>query len=433
MSFMDAIASLGLMGTGYNETDRRISERDRAALSQKVNQRAYDEALRLDDIASGARGAMAKIPKRAAALGLDVDTVVPPDESDRWGENQTVTTKGIDSAEGTDVRGKLKAAADYLAEKGEIEQSEKYQKQLKALEAEGYNTMILGMAEGKDPKAIAGEFNRVGEKRIVNGRLDGTVYRFAYEDGTEAQYDRESVRAAAIQKGLLKKAETRIVPAGSTITTDDGKPLYTAPEKTQAPRNIDPLSPEGIEAGRKRAVAIAGTRPTTDPSVRRPGNLNQFDSQVKALATQHLTEVSEETGKPTMDRQSLVKLTALASSIGRKDPTLSPAEALQSALVEFEGERADIAAANDQAVKEAGTLTFADERQKAAWVKSRTERMVKMRRSGEAKAPTKEPGDGQAAPKAGSPATPQSEEDFKALPSGTRFVNPKDGRIYVKK
>lgn len=246
MGFWDGVASLGLAGRGYEEMDRTLAENAARERQAKLQERAVEEAIRKDDLARSARDAMARIGNRPQAMGLDVTTITPPDESDRWGETKIETTPGFGAPESVDLAGKNRALAEAMAAGGDLEAAEKARKRLKELEAEGYQTMIVGMADGKDPKEIAAEFNSIGQKRIVGGVTDGKTYRFKYEDGTEGVYDRDRVRTAAEARGFLKKPPTTTVPQGSTVVDSTGKPLYTNPKP--ASTRIDPLSPEGLAA-----------------------------------------------------------------------------------------------------------------------------------------------------------------------------------------
>lgn len=434
MSFLGAIANLGLMGTGYEKADAQIAARERRDLEAQLTKRAVEEAIRKDDLGKGLRSAVAGVKSRAAMHGLEV----PEHQGEAYDEEYRPASKeGFDIAADSNLAGKTRAAADYAAEQGELEQAEKFRAKLEKMEAEGYKSMMVDMAVGKNPQEIAAQFNRIGEKRIVDGSTDGKVYKFKYEDGTEQTYDRGEVAARAEQMGFLKKPQTKIVPQGSDVVGEDGKVLHTNPRPAPV-RNIDPLSPEGIEAAKKRAAAIAAVRPTRggDPTARRPGNANQFHSQLKSLATSYLTTNDEETGKPTVDRQGVVRLTAAASQIASANPNLSPAEALEQAAAAFDEERSAQATALEEAEEVSKTLAFESEKKRKDWVKATASAKAKMRTgASRTKAPAAEPGDGQAAPRAAKAgvAEPATEEDFKALPPGTRFVNPKDGRIYVKK
>jgi hypothetical protein len=240
------IANLGLAGRGFEAEDAVIAENKRRESAQKLTDIAVKEAMRREGLEQGLRDAVSKVPMRAAASGLPMTTVTPPDESDRWGETQIATTPGMDLPASVDARGKAEAGARYLADQGELERAEKYRQAAKAMEDEGYKTVVVGVAAGKDPKAIAEEFNQVGKHRIVNAAANGGTYRFQLDDGTEMPVTQAGARNLATAMGYLKKPETKIVPQGATETVD-GVPVYHNDPKPDHEK-IDPLSPKGIAA-----------------------------------------------------------------------------------------------------------------------------------------------------------------------------------------
>lgn len=250
MGFWDGIAALGLAGRGYENTDRAIRDRDwqkaERERQKKLNDIALKDALRRDELATGLRDAMTSVPTRETAKGVDIVT----HEGEPYDEERRVA-EGIDAPADSNLPGKAKAAMDYLADKGDIEGAERYRKTLKALEAEGYRDMVTSMAAGRPIKEWAPKFNQVGEERIVGGDFDGQRYRVKYESGREAVYDRNQMRDAAEMHGFFKREKPNVVPQGSELRDDRGALLARNP-KPQTPRNIDPLSDEGLQATEKQ-------------------------------------------------------------------------------------------------------------------------------------------------------------------------------------
>lgn len=435
MGFLDGIAALGLAGRGYENTDRAIRDRDwqqaERDRQKKINDMVLKDALRKDELAQGLRDVMAGVPQRAAARGLDVTT---PAENDPYGEGYVHTDKGFEAPGGTNLRATAKAAADYLAGKGEIDAAEKYRKTMKALEDEGFKDVIVGIAAGRTPKEIADEFNAIGEKRIVGGSTDGRVYRFKYEDGTEATYDRGQVRELAQAYGFLKKPDLHNVPEGATVLKD-GRPVYTAPKATKTER-IDPLSPEGIAAAedREEARARGRARGTPDKATkpRGAGNWNQFDSQVRTLAREHLTSADPDSGRKSVDHRNVARLTSMASAIAREDPDAyqSPGEAVTAAIEKLDALRVVEDEARTRAETESQGLTFDDEKKRERWIANRADRLLQVRSK-------QKPGDRSGAAKpAAQAASPQAKAstgyrttDGKTLPEGTRVRNKKTGTV----
>src|SRR6185369_13324658 len=127
--FLSAVANLGTASQGFSEADRAISERDQRERSAKLNDMLLRDALRKDDIAAGARSAMDAVRPRAAVMGLNI----PEHLGEAYDEEYRPATKeGFDVPGGVDLRGKTQAAADYYANRGELDQAEKMRKSLDA-------------------------------------------------------------------------------------------------------------------------------------------------------------------------------------------------------------------------------------------------------------------------------------------------------------
>ncbi len=257
MSFLGGIAALGLAGQGYNETDAALQRK-------KINDMAVEEALRRDKLAKGLRAAMMGIKPVMATPGQDMKATA--DENDPWdpGFETPVPGTGVSSSGGPDIRGKAKAAEDYLAGQGDLEGAMKYRAALKAMDDEGYKSVVAGVAAGRDPSEIAQEFNKTGAKRIVGATRQGSSYRFRYDDGTESEYQQSQMQDLAGKLGYMKKPEQKIIPQGS-ILTQDGVPIVTNPRP--APR--DPYGPEArafeqFKAGLK--ASAAGAKSASDPA-----------------------------------------------------------------------------------------------------------------------------------------------------------------------
>lgn len=247
MGIFQGIADLGVMGGGYERTDAAIAERDYTRANRKrqdqLNEMAFQEAIRKDELVKKVREAMGAVKSRAAMKGLGLSL---PAENDPYQEHVTPPQGGIDSPESPDAAGKMQAASRALMEGGDIEGATKVQKALEEFKREGFTHFLGGVIRGEDPKAIAEKFNQFGDKRIVGGTKTADGYRFKYEDGTDQDISKAEANRLATGLGLIKRSPLQVVPAGSTVIDPaSGKPVYTAPAKP----GTDQLA--AIEARRK--------------------------------------------------------------------------------------------------------------------------------------------------------------------------------------
>jgi hypothetical protein len=279
MGLLNSIAAFGISGRGYDEMDQRYRQRDRELQAAKVNDIAVKEAMRKDDLGESVRAAVQGVSPRAAVMGLNI----PEHQGEAYDEEYRPATKeGFDVPASTDVRGKLKAAADVYLERGEIEQAEKLRKSLDALESEGYKHLVTGVAAGKDPREIAAQFNRIGEKRIVDGSTDGRTYKFKYEDGSTNEFSRDQARGLASALGYMKKPDVQQVHKDSNlVNTDTGEVIARGPTSPPPVRNIDPLSPEGLAAKKDFETwksTLGGKGPGAPAKIREINSLmSEFD------------------------------------------------------------------------------------------------------------------------------------------------------------
>jgi hypothetical protein len=389
------IANLGLAGRGFEAEDAVIAENKRRESAQKLTDIAVKEAMRREGLEQGLRDAVSKVPMRAAASGLPMTTVTPPDESDRWGETQIATTPGMDLPASVDARGKAEAGARYLADQGELERAEKYRQAAKAMEDEGYKTVVVGVAAGKDPKAIAEEFNQVGKHRIVNAAANGGTYRFQLDDGTEMPVTQAGARNLATAMGYLKKPETKIVPQGATETVD-GVPVYHNDPKPDHEK-IDPLSPKGIAARKDfeeyKASMLGGKGAGSGTGA--PAKIREVQQLMSDFGLSQDDAIS------------------LAYGIGKNSKNYE--ERVQKWITTLKGDM-DLAQDNEKLIARARQLakTFGDE---------------------EARSPTR-PSVRPTSKAAAVPAqgavidAPSTQAELESLPSGTRVRDPETGRIF---
>lgn len=436
MGVWDGIAALGLAGRGYEATDKVIRDRDwqeeERARQKKLNDMALAEAVRKDELARGLRERLAQVPSRPAAMGLDVTT---PAENDPYGEGYVRTDKGFEAPAQADVRGKMAAAQDYLAQKGEMEQAEKYRKALKALESEGYQSIVVGVAGGKTPKEIAEQFNAVGEKRIVGGSTDGRNYRFKFEDGTETTYNRDQMRDLATAHGFLKKPETKIVPAGS-VETVDGKPVFTN-------TNVKPEDPEvkaarldligaQTEAARARAERDSA-KAAEGPKPPKPRNWTSFDNEVSRAAGDLATS-TDVTGKKAIDYDRKGQIRSLAQKLAREDPEAydSPAAAVDAAVERLDAVRGDAVRRATREVDENPDAPAAYRETREKYIARRSAEIAKreLRNMGKAKEPERAPATS-ATPKPKAATTSYMTTDGKELPENTRVRDKNTGKVMV--
>lgn len=233
MGLFQGIADLGVMGGGYERTDAAIADRDYTRSNRKrqdqLNEMAFQEAIRKDELAKKVRDAMGAVKSRAAMKGLGLSS---PAENDPYQEHVTPPQGGIDSPESPDAAGKMQAASRAMMEGGDIEGATKVQKALEEFKREGFTHFLGGVIRGEDPKTIAEKFNQFGDKRIVGGTKTADGYRFKYEDGTDQNITTAEANRLATGLGLIKRSPLQVVPAGATLYDNaTQKPLYTAPSK----------------------------------------------------------------------------------------------------------------------------------------------------------------------------------------------------------
>lgn len=269
MGLFQGIANLGIAGSGYEQADKGIRDRDwqerQRAAEGKMTDLAVAEALRKDELAKAVRNAVQAVGPRAAARGLYGAKSTSVGEGDP-GENNpglaiTQTEQGADLPQSPDLAGKLNAEAQARAAGGDTAGAMNAMAAVKQLHAEGYNRILDGVVKGRDVKSIADDFNQVGQKRIVGGNTDGDRYTFKYEDGTESAISKADAHRLGTQLGIFKRDPLQIIPQGGTAIDSSGNVMARGQDK---PRNTDPNSPEVIaareEARQKREEAAIRLR-----------------------------------------------------------------------------------------------------------------------------------------------------------------------------
>jgi hypothetical protein len=452
MGLMDAIATLGLAGQGYNATDKQISERDLLELKrqreEEVNRIAIEQARRKEALDAGMRNAVTEVANRPAAMGLDIATMAPNDPY----QEHALVTKGEAVPESPNVAGQVQAAQQYLSRQGELEASEKMRKVMKSLEDEGYKSIVVGIASGEDPKEIQKKFNNIGKERILGGVVDpGTgEYVFKMEGGEERRYNPTKVRGLATQMGFMEKPALHNAPAGSTVL-QDGKPIYTAPNRPL--KEEDPDLTAAKTAYYKAGTDLRGARgdllDRTDPNLRGRGGAGAagrptpgapgttaFNNEVSKAAGDHATG-EDLNGKKKVDYDRKNAIRSLAQKLAKEDPEAysSASAAVDAAVEQLDGAKRK---AETRARAELTDNPGANGTESVnAYVDRRTKELTKFYLKPEDKKkadePAPEPKKTNKVMVPNGVATPKTVEELRALPAGTLYFNPADGKTYRKK
>lgn len=123
--------------------------------------------------------------------------------------------------------------------------------------------------QSQDNTAMINTQTQAGVSLANIGHLNAETEALRNPAPKPAEYDIKET-----DQGIIRIP--KIGPAGA-ITGPDGKPLA----KIATPRNLDPLSPEGIKASADRAGAVAGAEapfkkdPNAGPAPRAPSEFNQ--------------------------------------------------------------------------------------------------------------------------------------------------------------
>jgi hypothetical protein len=250
MSFWDGVASFGLGVQGYNDYTDSRADRDYLAAKRKRDEEVQgielEKLRREDDLAKTTRAIAARNGLGGAdqlpAVNMDVPIkpLVPMDDE---GNPMPVASKSVNLPAGSNRIGMYNEMADAQEKAGKLAEAEKIRTAIKAIESEGYSDIIKGVASGEEPAAIAQRFNQKGAKRIVNAEKKGDGYLFTYEDGKSQAMDKNTANDLGEKLGIFKREKPTVVASDASLVDDHGKVLYKG---TPKPKNIDPLSPEGI-------------------------------------------------------------------------------------------------------------------------------------------------------------------------------------------
>lgn len=449
-----SLSDIGLMGSGYNEVmdadlrrrqgaeDRtyQIEERARkqreaiAAEQDAERRRAYESELRaeLPRYLSGDQA----IPARTAVQAQ-------PADDGRLYENGSVPRAAQPAAPAQpNEEGMYRRFQEIAAQHGRLDHYEAMKDRLKKFQDEGVIDFIKKARQGASDEDLVQTFNKNGKVKLAGLRkVNDDDYQGVTQDGKEVSLNLHRMTESLLgAKDLIAHVDKAADRERKAKEAEEKAKIAQQRASDQGTLTAANIGLREAQAALVTARAEGRTGGGADPSQRRAGNWNAFDKQVKDLATTHLTSPDPDTGKPTLDRKNLVALTSMASAIARRNPELSPAESLEQASNKIAEIQAIQEGSTQQAETESRKLPFDGERQRASWVKSRSTNLAKMRSSTtEAQRPDAPvAADGAPAPAAPAPkasgelARPATDADYKALPKGTRYVNPSDGRIYVK-
>lgn len=414
----------------YLETQRkRVDEEAAAAQEDARRRRAYEQEQR-SAMAEYLAGGSKAIPAREAVAGQVLD----PRQQEGGDVARAAQPATPPQANDEGMYQALKAIAQKY---GRLDHYDQLEKRLKAYQDEGVVDFIKKARQGASDSELVQAFNKSGKVKLAGVRkVDDDDYQGVTEDGQPV-----SLNITRMTESLLGPKD---LLAHTDRTADRERKARDAEEKARLAQDKAAMqgklndSLAGLrDAQGELARARAGTAGNgVDPNVRRPGNLNQFDNQVKSLATTYLASKVDADGKPVPgSKKDVLKLTAMASALGRQNPQLSPGEAVEAAAAKMAEIDAIRETARDQAERESDTLDFGkDEKKRKDWVQGRTERLTKMRS-------TMAGGDEPAAPAAPKPAAAPAApapaaggyttSDGKVLPEGTRVRNKKTGKTLV--
>lgn len=445
------LADIGLMGSGVNEVldldrVRRQAAEDRAALLEERKrkeeeavaaqeearrQRAYLEEARAtmgQHLAGGALG----IPAQAAVAGQVLD----PRQQE--GGDVPIAPQAAKPAQDNTL-GMYESLQKVAAKHGRLDQFEAMKKRFDTAKEEGVVDFIRKARQGASEPDLMDAFNQTGKVKLAGLRkMNDDEYAGVTADGKPVRLNLTSMTESLLGPKDMLTHQDRSERTAATL--ESKRLTLEQQDRANAARAGEREANIALKAAQADAARARAGKDDRAPAGngRTAGNWNQYDSQLRQLATVHLTSTDPDTGKPVLDRKNLVMLTSMAGTLARQDPNLSPAEALQAGLDKLDEIRNIQDASLSQAEEEA--KGYSNQGDRAKYVKDRTAKLVKMRttlateKAGATAAPAA-PAAAAAAkpPVSGAPAEPSSEEEFAALPSGARYVNPKDGKVYVKK
>lgn len=398
-----SLADFGLVGAGYSDVmssrarsardaeDRayQVEQRKRAdqeyarKMEEAARQRAYDEELRAETAKYLAGGEKAT-PAQPAVQGQALD----PYEVD-----QGAVARAAQPAQPAQVNeeGLYKALEAVQRKHGKMDEAEKTRKNLKAFQDEGVIEFIKKARQGATDDDLVTAFNKAGNIKLSGlTKVDDDNYAGVTQDGKDVHFNLPRMTESLLGAKDLVAHMDKTAERERRASEAEGRAKLQQEKlavSQQLASSQTGLREAQAELARARAGAAGGA-----PRGRTSGNWNQFDTQVKQLATAHLTSQDPDTGKPVVDRKNLLKLTSMAQALARRNPNLSPAEALEQAAERMDVVRAIQDRARDQAENEASALFAKGQgKQRDAWVESRAKNLAKMRTPAEGDSPAADP------------------------------------------
>lgn len=388
-----SLADVGLAAQGYDQAEMRRQavngaredhdwqmQQRRQLADQQHRELAYQQELR-DTMSQYLAGGAQGVP------GSPQTTVqvAPPVANDDNGTAMPTVPK-VTAAKPADdnMPGLYKAMASVQAKYGKAGEFEDTRKRLKKFQDEGVLDFISKAKQGAPDDELLDSFNKSGAvkladlKRVGDGSYVGTT-----ADGKPVGLDVKAMTESLLSPKDLLAHQDKTELAGERLKavqtrTDAQKSIQDAKDRAQAD-----VRDARAEALRSRAgyddARADGTVSTGRGAGRTAGNWNQYDAQVRQLATVHLTAPDPDTGKPALDRKNLVSLTSMASQLARQHPEISPAEAVSAAVDKIDELKSVQEGAMGQAEEEAKTLKFDSPRKRDAWVAGRAKGLTGMR------------------------------------------------------
>jgi hypothetical protein len=402
------------------ERDRKRREAERAE-AERLRQESYSAEVRatMGDYLAG--GAKAKPAQEAeAAQPLD------PYEVDQGaiGRAGKAAKPAQDNTEGM-----YEALRSIAAKHGQQKDYEAMEKRLKAYKEEGVLDFIAKARQGAPDDELVETFNKSGKLKIKGiKRVDDDDFEAVLEDGRTTSLNvtrmTESLLTPKDQLALKDKesererkareAEQKVIVARERLALD---------ERNAASRRA--LQEAQAELAQYRAGG-GGAKPA------KPRSWTSFDNEIGKAAAD-LSTSTDPGGKKVVDHARKAAIKSMAQALARANPEDydSPGAAVDAAVERLDEVRNQAAARAQREVQQNPGAPAAFRESAAQYVQRRTDELTKgtLRQAAKAK-----PAETSAAPAAasGDVAQPKSQADFNKLPKGARYVNPADGRVYVK-
>lgn len=446
---MSFFSDVGLVGSGVQDVLTRAeaarnAEADRAWLTQERARKSESEQAALDDARrqrAFADEVRSIIPQYLAGgdNAIQAQPATPGVQLDpRQQEGGDLSTPAQPAQPAQDnISGLYQAIQEAALRNGRLSDYEAMKKRLDAYKSEGVLDFIAKARQGAPESTLLDTFNQSGKVKLA-----------ALQKVDDGQYVGQTTDGQKVDLNLDRMTESLLGPKDYLAHSDRTDRTAATLDARKMAIDASEARNQGLDALRNANTALAEARLAKLTSgdgagSRTQGNWNVFDSQVRAHARDYVTELDPDTGKYVTDRKAALKLASMASALARKDPTLSAAEAVEAASQKLDSMRSVQQGAQSQAETEAATLSFSTPAKQKAWVDGRAAALTRMRES----APAGAAAPVQAAPPAPQPAPaapdapaatpsdvakPATQADYNALPKGSRYVNPKDGKVYVK-